>query len=222
LIGDQQLHGHAAGCFGPFVVGGDLHALGGLAYARGSLHALALHLHHAGAAMAVGAIAGIGLPAKMRDLVAQAIGHLPDGFARLGAHLVAIELEGHGLAHRRSSGKCFITIFTGLQAAWPRPQMEASVMAAASSFSKASSQRGWLISFTAFSVPTRQGVHWPQLSSSKKRIRLSATAFMSSWSESTTTAAEPMRQPWGSSVPKSRGRSAMPAGKMPPEAPPGR
>ena len=28
------------------------------------------------------------------------------------------------------------------------------------------------ISMRAFSVPTRQGVHWPQLSSSKKRIRL--------------------------------------------------
>ena len=29
---------------------------------------------------------------------------------------------------------------------------------------------------TAFSVPTRQGVHWPQLSSSKNRIRFSADA----------------------------------------------
>ena len=62
---------------------------------------------------------------------------------------------------------------------------------------------------TAFSVPTRQGVHWPQLSSSKNRIRFSATACMSSWSERTTTAAEPMKQPCGSSVPKSSGMSAM-------------
>ncbi len=38
--------------------------------------------------------------------------------------------------------------------------------------SKDSSQSGWFISATAFSVPTRQGVHWPQLSSSKNRIEI--------------------------------------------------
>ena len=58
----------------------------------------------------------------------------------------------------------------------------------------------------AFSQPTRQGVHCPQLSSSKKRIRLSAAPLRSSLSESTTTAAEPMKQPCASSVPKSSGR----------------
>ncbi len=36
------------------------------------------------------------------------------------------------------------------------------------------------------------------------------------------TAAEPMKQPYFSRVPKSSGRSPRPAGKMPPEAPPGR
>ena len=45
---------------------------------------------------------------------------------------------------------------------------------------------------------------------------------MSSWSDNTTTAAEPMKQPYFSSVPKSSGMSAMDAGRMPPEAPPGR
>jgi hypothetical protein len=75
---------------------------------------------------------------------------------------------------------------------------------------------------TAFSVPARQGVHWPQLSSSKKRIRLSATAFMSSLSDRMTTAWEPTKQPYFSSVPKSSGSSAIEAGRMPPEAPPGR
>jgi hypothetical protein len=38
----------------------------------------------------------------------------------------------------------------------------------------------------------------------------------------TTTAAEPMKQPCGSSVPKSSGMSSIDAGRMPPEAPPGR
>ena len=66
-----------------------------------------------------------------------------------------------------------------------------------------------LISLTAFSVPLRQGVHWPQLSSSKKRIRLRATAFMSSLSDRITTAWLPTKQPCFSSWPKSRGMSAM-------------
>ena len=86
----------------------------------------------------------------------------------------------------------------------------------------ARSQIGRLISAAAFWVPTRHGVHCPQDSSSKNRMRLRAAAFRSSCSESTTTAAEPMKQPCFSSVPKSSGRSPMEAGRIPPEAPPGR
>ena len=78
------------------------------------------------------------------------------------------------------------------------------------------------ISATAFSVPTRHGVHWPQLSSSKKRMRLRATSFMSSLSERMTTAWLPTKHPCFSSWPKSSGISAIAAGRMPPDAPPGR
>src|SRR5713101_1529600 len=129
--------------------------------------------------------------------------HVPSGFAK-------------------SSRKYLSTHASGLGAAWPRPQIEASRMASERSPSSASSHGPFAISFTAFSVPTRHGVHWPQLSSSKKRIRLSATAFISSWSERTTTACDPTKQPYCSSVPKSSGRSAIAAGRIPPEAPPGR
>ena len=107
-------------------------------------------------------------------------------------------------------------------AAWPRPQIDASVMTLVNSLSRVSSHSRRSMIMTAFSVPMRQGVHWPQLSSSKKRMRLSATSRMSSLSERTTTAAEPMKQPCGSSVPKSRGMLSIDAGRMPPEAPPGR
>ena len=65
------------------------------------------------------------------------------------------------------------------------------------------------INWAAFSVPTRHGVHWPQLSSSKNLMRLSATAFISSWSDRITTAWEPTKQPYFSRVPKSSGISAM-------------
>src|SRR5262249_36436998 len=122
----------------------------------------------------------------------------------------------------RSSGKYFSTHRSGLGAAWPRPQIDASRIASDSSLSSAWFQGPLAISFTAFSVPTRQGVHWPQLSSSKNRIRLSATAFMSSRSDRITTACDPTKQPYFSSVPKSSGRSAIDAGRMPPDAPPGR
>ena len=126
------------------------------------------------------------------------------------------------LAIPTSAGKCFMTDVSELGAAWPSPQIEASRMATESSASRFSSQPRAAISLTAFSVPTRQGVHWPQLSSSKKRIRLSAASLMSSWSDRITTAAEPMKLPCGSSVPKSSGMSPSDAGRMPLDGPPGR
>src|SRR6266853_1209012 len=121
-----------------------------------------------------------------------------------------------------SSGKYFSTLISGFGAACPSPQIEASRMALDSSVSRASFHGPAAISLAAFSVPTRQGVHWPQLSSSKNFIRLRATAFISSRSDRITTACDPTKQPYCSKVPKSRGRSAIPAGNIPPDAPPGR
>ena len=66
-------------------------------------HALTFHLHHAGAAVAVGAVTGSGMPAQMRDLGAVALGHLPDRLARLGLDRLAIELEGDLGCHLASS-----------------------------------------------------------------------------------------------------------------------
>src|SRR5262249_4117196 len=147
-------------------------------------------------------------------------------------YFAIVEDEGVGLvvgAHDQSfkgvpnsSGKYFSTLSSGLGAAWPSPQIEASRMASESSCNNALSQGPVAISLAAFSVPARHGVHWPQLSSSKKRIRLSATAFISSACDRITTACDPTKQPYFSSVPKSSGRSAIDAGRMPPEAPPGR
>ena len=115
-----------------------------------------------------------------------------------------------------------MTEVSGLLAAWPSPQIEASRITWANSSSSAASQAPRSISMRAFWVPERHGVHWPQLSSSKNRIRLSATPRTSSACEKITTAAEPMKQPYFSSVPKSSGMSFIVAGRMPPEAPPGR
>ena len=80
----------------------DLQAVRDLALARGGEHALALDLDHAGAAVAVGAVAGLGQPAQMRDLLLVPLGDLPDGLAGLGLDLLAIELEGDLAAHLSS------------------------------------------------------------------------------------------------------------------------
>jgi hypothetical protein len=51
---------------------------------------------------------------------------------------------------------------------------------------------------------------------------LRAAAAAESCCDSTITPAEPMKQPCGCSVSKSSGMSASAAGRMPPDAPPGR
>src|SRR5262249_5760591 len=144
---------------------------------------------------------------KVRDLDAEPVCDLPQRFVGTRLDLCAVEDEFDCLCrsvafcHRRdhqaprgfvnSSRKYLNTQTSGLEAACPSPQIEASRIAPESSVSNASFHGPFCISFTAFSVPTRQGVHWPHDSSSKKRIRFSATAFMSSLSERTTTACEP-------------------------------
>src|ERR1700759_300844 len=148
----------------------------------------------------------------MRNLLALALCHLPDGLAGFGFDLLAVELEldlGHSAASLNSSGKYLITEVSGLEAACPRPQIDASRIAWLNSSSKARFQIGRSIRMAAFSVPTRHGVHCPQLSSSKKRIRFSAAAFTLSACERITIAAEPMKQPDFSQVPKSRGLSSL-------------
>src|SRR3979490_2009781 len=163
----------------------------------------------------------------MRNFAALALGDLPDGLAVDGFDLLAVELEldfCHSAASfgRNSPGKYLITDVSGFEAAWPRPQIDASRMACESSSSSSRFQTGFSTNRPPFRVPTRHGVHWPQLSSSKKRIRFSAAPFTLSCSDRIMTAAEPIKQPYFSRVPKSSGMSSIDPGRMPPDAPPGR
>src|SRR5262245_46368072 len=225
LVGNQKLHHHLLRGNGAVAFRLHLHADGRRALARGRKHALALDLDHAGAAIAVGAIVGRRRIAEMRNVAALPLCHLPDGLAGSGFDLLAVELErnlGHSAASLNSSGKYLITEVSGFAAACPRPQIEASRIAWLNSLSSARFHTGRSINSAAFCVPTRHGVHWPQLSSSKNRIRFSAARRTLSLSERITTAAEPMKQPYFSSVPKSSGISSIEAGRMPPDAPPGR
>src|SRR5262249_46234528 len=152
-----------------------------------------------GAAIAVGTIIRLWRIAEMRDLLALALRHLPDGLTCSGFDLLAVEFEldrRHSAASLNSSGKYLITELRGFEAAWPRPQIDASRIVWLNPSSSARFHTGRSISCAAFCVPTRQGVHCPQLSSSKKRIRLSAAAFTLSACDRITIAAEPMKQPY--------------------------
>ena len=99
LVGEQQLHDHFSRGAGAVGGGDHLHAGCGLADAGRGEHALALDLDHAGAAVAVGPVAGLGQPAQMRDVDALARRDLPDGLARLGLDLPAVQGEGDRIGH---------------------------------------------------------------------------------------------------------------------------
>src|SRR5262249_33621876 len=151
-----------------------LHADRRRALAGRSEHALAFDLDHAGTAIAVGPIVRRGRIAQMRDVAALTLGHLPDRLAGIGFDLLAVELERnlrHSAASLNSSGKYLITEDSGFDAACPSPQIEASRIAWLNSSRRARFQTGCCIRTAAFWVPTRHGVHWPQLSSSKNFIR---------------------------------------------------
>src|SRR6516162_10859675 len=225
LVGDQKLHHHFLGGDRAVACRLHLHADRWRALAGRRQHPFAFDLDHAGAAIAVRPVVRRGRVAQMRDLGALTLGDLPDGLAGPGLHHLAIEFEldlGHSAASLNSSGKYLITEVSGFAAAWPKPQIDASRIAWLNSSSSWVFQTGRSINCAAFCVPTRHGVHWPQLSSSKKRIRLSAAAFTLSCCDRITIAADPMKQPYFSNVPKSSGMSSIDAGRMPPEAPPGR
>ena len=104
LVGHQEFEHHLARGLGALGDGLHLHAFARLADAARGQHALALDLDHAGAAIAVGAVAGLRRIAKMRDLGAQALGHLPDGLAFERLDFLAVEDEFHRLGFAVTCG----------------------------------------------------------------------------------------------------------------------
>src|SRR4030081_1552428 len=112
----------------------------------------------------------------MRNFAALAFCDLPDGLAVDGLDLLAVEFEldlRHSAASfgTNSSGKYLMTVVSGFEGAWPSPQIDASRIAWLNSSSSARFQTGRSIKIASFCVPPRQGVHWPNLSSSKNRNR---------------------------------------------------
>ncbi len=203
----------------------DLHARRGRADAARGQHALAFDLDHADAAVAVRPIAGLGRVAQMRDasiadvaLRATCAKIVSPASARCRPRVAverrtaccrrsSFDLLDHQCRAASSAHRGNISARTAADSAPPGRGRRSRRRASRRTVRRAAPgpTARFSISLTAFSVPTRQGVHWPQLSSSKNFIRLSATAFMSSLSDRITTAWEPTKQPYFSSVPKSSG-----------------
>ena len=99
LVRHQQLGHHRPRLHRAFRGGPDHHPLRGLADARGRQGALALDLDHAGAAVAVRAIARRRLVAEMRDHQPAAVGDLPDRQALRRVDLGPVKRETDGLGH---------------------------------------------------------------------------------------------------------------------------
>ncbi len=99
LVGEQQLHDHFPRGLCPFRGRDHLHVVRRFADAGRRQHPLALDLDHAGAAVAVGPVTGLGQPAQMRDQGALPLGHLPDGLAGRGLDRPAIERERDPVGH---------------------------------------------------------------------------------------------------------------------------
>ena len=137
LVGDQHLKHQFAGFGGAFGIRLHHHAVGHRANAGSGQRALAFDLDHAGAAVAIGAVAGRGFVAEMRDLQATAMGGFPDGVIVGNGDFFAVEGKRDRLDIRHvlhcaspeiSSPKCCIISLIGLEAACPKPQIEASPM----------------------------------------------------------------------------------------------
>src|SRR5258706_5508935 len=214
-IRQQQLDRHLLAGQSPSTVAGALHPFLGITATGWRQPPLAFDLHHARAAIAVGPHALH--VTQARNLDSARLRCLKNGFAGIADHSLAIQFERNRRRRQESallvhyvtsSGKNLKTVSTGLGAAWPRPQIDASIIACERSSSSGTAQRFCCINWSALTVPTRHGVHWPQDSSAKNFMRLRAAPDAVSWFDNTTIAADPMKQPYSFKVSKSSGMSA--------------
>ena len=99
LVREQHLEDHPARGFGAFGSGAHRHAFGRQTDAGRGEHPLALDLDHAGAAVAVGAVARLVGIAKMRNFRPQTVRDLPDRLARRGRDGLTVQRECSRFAH---------------------------------------------------------------------------------------------------------------------------
>src|SRR5699024_6518408 len=136
----QQLQHHFLSMSGTLVLAADLHVSCWCPTTGGCQHSLAFDFDHAGTAIAVGTQSDlVFLVTQMRNIDAVAAGRLPNSIRWQGFDLPTFERKGNEVGlfggllclrthHATSSGKYFMTLRSGLGAAWPSPQIEASIM----------------------------------------------------------------------------------------------
>ena len=160
LVSKQKFHDHRTCRPGATAVSADCHAIRRPADARRRKRTFPLDLDHAGTTVAVGTIAMPRHMAEVRNCRTEPSRDLPDRFVRRRCGRSPVEGEANRDAHASSSsGKWRSAHSSGFGAAWPRPQIDASAMVSLNSRSNGRSQRSHSINASAFSVPTRQGVH---------------------------------------------------------------
>ena len=93
LVGNQQLHHHAAGLLFAGLIRCHDHPFGGFTNTAGRQRPFAFNSHHTGPTIAVRPVAGRGFMAQMRDDKAAPVGHLPDGFTRCGGYGFPVQFE---------------------------------------------------------------------------------------------------------------------------------
>ncbi len=101
LVGGQKLDHHPARICRTGGIGCDDHSRDRLADTGSGKIPLALDLDHAGTAVAVGAVAGLGAVAQMRNDQAAPVGDLPDRLTGLSRDLFSIQRECNRLGHWR-------------------------------------------------------------------------------------------------------------------------
>src|SRR5579859_2249371 len=233
--GREHLQHDAAALAHALGVGEDLHAALDLARARGDEHARPFDLDHAHAAH-VHRRERLEV-AERRRVDAQAAAGLEDGRALGDVDLLAVDVNREHSLRQADEGcsghqlppRSGIADWIALAAVWPRPQIDASRIACATSASSVMSAAVpfWpraprirpRISSCRF-VPTRHGTHWPHDSWPKKLAMRMSIAPRSAVSSSTITAPEPSVAPIARVPSKLSGTSRLASVTNDPAAPP--
>ena len=117
LVRNKKLEHHLPRRFGAVRCRLHLHAFTRLANAARGQNALTFDLDHAGAAIAVGAIAGLGGIAKMWDVGAKTLCNLPYGLAVERLDFFTVEDEFHRCGFAVTCGHCICLFVTSFPAA---------------------------------------------------------------------------------------------------------
>ena len=204
VIGEDEVQHAGLGIVHLLGVGDDLHALPHHGGAGRRQLAGAHHLHHAHPAVGLDGL--VRVVAQVGNIDVEHLGRLNDAGARRHLQRLLVDCDMYHFAHRtatssftaKTSGKRFIQLSRADWAVSPRPHRDALDIMSANFLRVAMSWAVWVPSATLSSsremwrLPSRQGVHWPQLSWEKNSWVMRRKPMTLVRSSTTSTAPEPM------------------------------